>query len=85
MKHIRSLPEFASSFLNENGKTKPVMILTVDGGPDENPRYSKTIACAIDYFDTYKLDALFVATNAPGCSAFNRVERRMVQLSKELR
>ena len=25
-------------------------MVTVDGGPDENPRYKKTIECAIDYF-----------------------------------
>ena len=39
------------------------MIVTVDGGTDENPRYEK---------------------KAPGRSAFNRLERRMVKLSKEL-
>ena len=60
------------------------MILTVDGGPDENPRYQKTINCAIDYFSSYDLDAFFLATNAPGRSAFNRVERRMAKLSHEL-
>ena len=60
------------------------MIVTVDGGPDENPRYEKTINCSIKYFVENGLDAFFLATNAPGCSAFNRVERRMVKLSKEL-
>ena len=60
------------------------MNVTVDGGPDENPRYSKTIECAIDYFNTYDLDAFLLATNAPGRSAFNRIERRMVKSSKEL-
>lgn len=30
------------------------------------------------------MDALFIATNAPGRSAFNRVERRMAPLSKDL-
>ena len=30
------------------------------------------------------MDAFFLATNAPGRSAFNRVERRMVKFSKEL-
>lgn len=32
----------------------------------------------------YNLDALFIATNAPGRSAFNRIERRMAPLSHEL-
>ena len=63
---------------------KPVRIITCDGGPDENPRYPKTIECAIDQFIEHDLDALFIATNAPGRSAFNRVERRMAPLSREL-
>ena len=68
----------------KKNEEKPVMIVSVDGGPDENPRYQKTITCAIDYFHTYDLDAFFLVTNAPGCSAFNRVERRMAPLTKEL-
>lgn len=55
-----------------------------DGGLDENPRYEKVIMHAIDHFKTYNLDAVFVITNAPGQSAFNRVERRMAPLSREL-
>lgn len=39
---------------------------------------------AIGHFKKYNLDALFIATNAPGRSAFNRVERGMAPLSKEL-
>ena len=83
MKRIRSLDIFDGSFKN-NGEAKPFMIVTVDGDPDENPRYAKTIECAIDYFLSQDLDAFFLATNAPGRSAFNRVERRMVKFSKEL-
>ena len=82
-KLIRSLDEFSGSFENESN-VKPVMIVTVDGGPDENPKYMKTVECAIDYFLKYDLDAFFIATNAAGCSAFNRVERRMAPLSKEM-
>lgn len=33
---------------------------------------------------TYDLDALFRATNASGFSAFNRVDRSMALLSKEM-
>ena len=36
------------------------------------------------FFNKHDLDAYFVATNAPGGSALNRVERRMSNLSKEL-
>ena len=60
------------------------MIVTVDGGPDENPRYQKAIASAIEYFEEYQLDALFLATNAPGRNVFNRTERRMAPLSREM-
>lgn len=60
------------------------MIVTVDGGPNENRRYTKTIECAINYFITQGLDAFFLATNTPERSAFNRVERRMVKFSQEM-
>ena len=65
-------------------QVKPVVIFTVDGGPDENPRYQKVIKVAIHHFSENDLDAIFIATNAPGRSAFNRVERKMAPLSKEL-
>ena len=60
------------------------MIVTVDGDPDENPRYEKTINCSIKYYVENGLDAFFLATNAAGRSAFNRFDCRMVKLSKEL-
>lgn len=60
------------------------VIITTDGGPNENCRYEKTINCAISHFKKFNMDALFVATNAPGKSAFNRVERRMAPLSRDL-
>ena len=84
MNRVRSLPEFASSFQTDKQEEKKVMIVTVDGGPDENPRYEKTINCSIKYFVEHDLDAFFLATNTPGRSAFNRVERRMVKLGKAL-
>ena len=83
MKGIQSLDIFDGSFKN-NGEAKPVMIVTVDGGPGKNPRYTKTIECAINYFLSQDLDAFFLATNAPSKSAFNRVVLRMVKFGKEL-
>ena len=70
LKKIHTQQEF-EPFLFSGGEAKPIFIITVDGGPDENPRYEKTINCAIDLFRSYNLDALFLATNAPGRSAFN--------------
>lgn len=55
----------------------------IDGGPDWNPRYWKTVKVGVHYFLTNNLDALFIAANAPAWSAFNRVER-MAPLTKEL-
>lgn len=81
---LLNIDEFQSLVRTEDGSVKPVVIMTVDGGPDENPRYRKVIAFAIRHFKMYNLDALFIATNAPGRSAFNRVERRMAPLSREL-
>lgn len=45
---------------------------------------TKTRVIVIEHFKKYNLDALFIATNAPGRSAYNRVERRMAPLSKRL-
>ncbi|KAJ8886114.1 hypothetical protein PR048_012323 [Dryococelus australis] len=61
------------------------VIISSDGGPNENPRYRKVIVQAIEHFKKYDLDAIFIVTNAPGRSAFNRVERRMAPLRRELR
>ena len=43
MNRARSLPEFTESFQNQQSREKKVIIVTVDGGSDENPRYSKKI------------------------------------------
>lgn len=73
IKRLLTLESFDGIFTFD-GLVKPVLIFTVDGGPDENPRYRKVIQIAIHHFKEYNLDTLFIATNAPGRSAFNRVE-----------
>ena len=84
MVRVRSLSEFAMSFQTSRHEEKKVIFVTVDGGPDENLRYEKTINCSIKYFLENGLDAFFLATNSGGCSVFTRVELRMVKLSKKL-
>ena len=37
MKRIQELPEFERSFNNSKNEENLIMIVTVDGGPDENP------------------------------------------------
>lgn len=59
-------------------------MISVDGGPDENPRFRKVIGHAISHFKSYDLDAVYLFTNAPGRSAYNRCERRMAPLSRSL-
>lgn len=76
--------QFDKMTRNSQGELKPILVCFVDGGPDENPRYPKTIQVAIHHFVKNDYDARFIATNAPGRSAFNPVERRMAPLSKVL-
>ncbi|CAF4447621.1 unnamed protein product [Rotaria sp. Silwood2] len=78
------LKEFEKVARDETGQVKPIIIVTVDGGPDENPRFPKTLVASIKKFKKYNLDALFVLTHAPGQSAYNLVERRMAPLSHDL-
>ncbi|KAL4719530.1 hypothetical protein ACJJTC_016604 [Scirpophaga incertulas] len=75
---------FENFMKTREGFVKPVFIFTCDGGPDENPRYERVIISAIQHFKDFDLDAVYIPTNAPGRSAFNRVERRMAPLSREL-
>ena len=63
MKRIRDLPEFERSFKKSKNKGEPVMIVTVDGGPDENSKYGKTISCAVHYFNICDLYPFFLVTN----------------------
>ncbi|ESO12304.1 hypothetical protein HELRODRAFT_158789 [Helobdella robusta] len=81
---LMKLSEFGTITKTMDQNAKPIFIFFVDGGPDENPRYPHTIQSAIGQFKKYNLDAIFIATNAPGRSAFNQVERRMAPLSREL-
>lgn len=81
---LANLDCFKKIMYNDSNCMKPVMIISADGGPDENPRYPKVINNAIKHFREYDLDVFIVVTNAPGRSAFNRVERRMAPLSLHL-
>ena len=58
------LKEFEKVARDETGQVKPIVIITVDGGPDENPRFPKTLVAAIRKFRKYNLDTLFVLTHA---------------------
>ena len=77
--HVVKLEEFQSIVKNE-GEVKPVAMIFSDGGPDENPRFPKTLDVAAQHFKKHKFDALLISTHAPGLSAYNQ----MAPLSKAL-
>jgi hypothetical protein len=67
-----------------DGKSKPVLLFSVDGGPDENTRHCKNILQYARYFFDNDLDYMSVRTHAPNQSAYNLVERSMAPFSKYL-
>ena len=77
-------PEFQPILKTSKRALKPVGMMFVDGGPDENLRFPKTIDVYCQHFKKYDLDALLVLTHAPGILACNYVERKMAPLTKEL-
>ena len=66
----------------ESTEMKPLVFVSVDGGPDEAPKNAKTLLVWAQQFKKMNLDACFIFTRAPGSSAYNPVERRMAPLSK---
>lgn len=84
LEHLIELTEFQSLAKTDYNGVKPVVIMTVDGGPDENPRFPKVISHAVSHFRKFDLDAIIIITNAPRRSCFNQVERRMAPLSHQL-
>ena len=82
--HAIEMEEF-QELVKVNDVTKPVAVILYDGGPDENPRFPKTLDVSIQHFKEYNFDVIFVSTLAPGMSAYNNAERkRMARLKKAL-
>ena len=77
------LDEVKSSAKGRDGVLKPLIFVAVDSGPDEAPNNFKTMLAWITCFNTHVVDGIFVFSNAPSFSAFNKVERRMAPLSKD--
>ena len=70
--------------LKADEEIRPIWILLVDGGSDENPRHLKNIKMYSQLFQKFNLDYLTVRTHAPRQSKYNPVERGMVTLSGKL-
>ncbi|CAG8577558.1 3987_t:CDS:2 [Cetraspora pellucida] len=73
-----------SKALKVNSNIKPIWILLVNGGPDENSRHLKNIESYCKIFKKFGLDYLSVCTHAPGQSKYNPVEKGMATLSSKL-
>ena len=83
LESIISNEEFSTTLKKED-KVRPIWILLVDGGPDENPKHMKNIIQYAHLFRALDLDYLTVRTHAPGQSAYNPVKRSMASLSAKL-
>ncbi|CAF3668522.1 unnamed protein product [Rotaria sp. Silwood1] len=59
-----SLKEFENVARDGTGQVKPIVIIIIDGGPDENPCFSKTLVASVKKFKKYSLDALFSLIHA---------------------
>jgi hypothetical protein len=70
--------------LKVDGQIKPIWILLVNGGPNENLRHMKNIHQYCRMFWAFDLDYLSIQTHAPGQSSYNPVECSMVTLSQKL-
>lgn len=81
---LSNLENFHTMAKNEHGAMKPVVIMAVNGGPDESARNAKKISFAIRHFRDYDLDALYLVNDAPGQSTFNRTDRRLASLGNQL-
>ena len=79
--NIVNLKEF-EAFCKFEDDSRPIFIVIVDIGVVKGCQ--KVIQSGVCHFVKFDLDALFIATNAPGRSAFNRIERRIAPLSGEL-
>ena len=62
------------------------MVLIIKGISEDNPSYGKTISCAIDYFCTFDLDALYIAKDIDTAAGRNTqiVLNRIIPVAKDL-
>ena len=69
--HVLEFEQFQSvaKICNE---VKPIAMIFADGGPDENPRFPKTLDMSIQNFKTHKFDVLLIYP----CSKYVRQQSR---------
>ena len=83
-KDLLLLDPFIDMICDPTGQLKPIGAFSVDGGPDQNPRFPATVNAAVHHFKKHNLDASFIMTNAPGHSAYNPIELRMAPISHDV-
>ena len=60
--------------------------MIIKGMSEDNPNYGKTISCAIDYFCTFDLDALYITKDIDNAAGRNTqmVLNRIIPVAKDL-
>ena len=71
-----------SELVKKSDVTKPLAIVLCDDGPDEDPRFPKTLDISIQHFKEYDFDAMLASAPASVMSVYNNVKRRIAPLSK---
>ena len=62
--HVLELEQF-QSIANDFNEAKLIAMIFSDGGPDQNPRFPKTLEAPIQHFKKHKFDVLLVTTHDP--------------------
>ncbi|CAI2173460.1 2490_t:CDS:1 [Funneliformis geosporum] len=75
---------YFNGILKIDGQIKPIWILLVDEGPDENLHYMKNILQYCRMFHIFDLNYLSIQTHTSGQSVFNLIECSMAILSQKL-
>ncbi|CAG8807009.1 7752_t:CDS:2, partial [Cetraspora pellucida] len=73
-----------NNMLKLENKFKPILVLLVDSGSDENLRHFKNIKEYCKLFIELNLDYLTIRIHAPRQSVYNPVEHSMSTLSEKL-
>ncbi|CAI2197718.1 6770_t:CDS:2, partial [Funneliformis geosporum] len=83
LESIISNEEFSTT-LKKEVKVRPIWILLVDGGPNENSKHMKNIIQYAHLFHALELNYLTICTHTPDQSAYNLVECSMASLFAKL-